>query len=406
MKKDTRPRDQEWISYPEFEAQLYAEPQAEVRVSALTRGPLFHWFGYYDKFQTDPADRFALSMEVGFDKRSPCPEESVSIGMIDMEEDNRWIPLGTSVAWGWQQGCMLQWLPDSPTRVLWNDRVSDRFVTRLYDVSTGDSEEVPGATYHVHPSGNWGLSTDFERIQVMRPGYGYAGVPDVNDGVLRPENAGVYALNYITGQRQLLVSIADVAALPYADEDPDDDIHYFNHIAFSPAGSGFLFLHRWKSLSGRWPNFRTRMMAADSDGSNLRVVTDIPLISHFVWRDDHHILMWADGAYRLFDSDGSGRQTEILRACNGHQSYLPNLDYLVADTYADSESMQNLFLFHVSTKKVIPVARVHTNPDYFMEWRVDLHPRLTRDGMRFIIDSTHTPEGRQMYLVEGLEQFL
>jgi len=29
-------------------------------VRAITRGPLFHWFGYYDKLQFDPSSRYAL----------------------------------------------------------------------------------------------------------------------------------------------------------------------------------------------------------------------------------------------------------------------------------------------------------------------------------------------------------
>ena len=40
-------------------------------VRALTRGPKFHWFGYYDKLQFDPTSRYVLGMEVGFEHRYP-----------------------------------------------------------------------------------------------------------------------------------------------------------------------------------------------------------------------------------------------------------------------------------------------------------------------------------------------
>ena len=46
----------------------------------------------------------------------------IAIGMVDLADNDSWIELGTSSAWGWQQGCMLQWLPGSKTEVLWNDR--------------------------------------------------------------------------------------------------------------------------------------------------------------------------------------------------------------------------------------------------------------------------------------------
>ena len=38
-----------------------------VTVRAITRGPKFHWFGYYDKLQFDPTGRYVLGMEVGFE---------------------------------------------------------------------------------------------------------------------------------------------------------------------------------------------------------------------------------------------------------------------------------------------------------------------------------------------------
>ena len=44
-------------------------------VRAITRGPLFHWFGYYDKPQFDPSSRFALGNQVGFEHRSPRPDD-------------------------------------------------------------------------------------------------------------------------------------------------------------------------------------------------------------------------------------------------------------------------------------------------------------------------------------------
>ena len=80
-------------------------------VRAITRGPKFHWFSYYDKLQFDPTCRYALGMEVDFEHRSPKPNDVISIGMVDLKDDDRWIKLGKSSAWCWQQGCMLQWRP-------------------------------------------------------------------------------------------------------------------------------------------------------------------------------------------------------------------------------------------------------------------------------------------------------
>ncbi len=105
-------------------------------VRQITRGPKFHWFSYYDKLQFDPACRYALGMEVDFEHRSPKPDDVIKVGMVDLEDGDRWIELGETRAWCWQQGCMLQWRPGSKTEVLWNDRQDDRFVCHILDVTT------------------------------------------------------------------------------------------------------------------------------------------------------------------------------------------------------------------------------------------------------------------------------
>src|SRR4051794_14980982 len=95
-------------------AHVRSEPDEKLPpVRAITRGPKFHWFGYYDHLQFDPTGRYVLGMEVAFEHRSPGPDDVVKVGMIDLQDGDRWIELGESRAWNWQQGCMLQWLPGS-----------------------------------------------------------------------------------------------------------------------------------------------------------------------------------------------------------------------------------------------------------------------------------------------------
>lgn len=91
-------------------------------VRPITRGPSHHWFGYHDKLQFDPTGRYVLGMAVDFEHRSPRPGDQIRIGMVDLHDGDRWIALGGSRAWGWQQGCMLQWRPGSASEVVCNDR--------------------------------------------------------------------------------------------------------------------------------------------------------------------------------------------------------------------------------------------------------------------------------------------
>ena len=99
---------------------LAAETGSFPPVRQITRGPQFHWFGYYDKLQFSPDNRFVLTNKVSFEHRSPTADDVIEVGMIDLHEKDKWIPLGQSKAWCWQQGCMLQWIPGTASKVIWN----------------------------------------------------------------------------------------------------------------------------------------------------------------------------------------------------------------------------------------------------------------------------------------------
>src|SRR5210317_2430612 len=106
-------------------------------VRALTSGPKYHWFGYYDKLQFDPTNRYVLCMQVDFEMRSPTKGDVIKMGYIDLQDNDKWMEIGESRSWGWQQGCMLQWIPGSTSKVIWNDRRGDDFISILKDIKTG-----------------------------------------------------------------------------------------------------------------------------------------------------------------------------------------------------------------------------------------------------------------------------
>jgi hypothetical protein len=395
------PTDQKWVYNEDFEKAIYSEDACFKEAKAITFGPDYHWFGYYDKFQTDPTDRFVLSMKIGFDDRSPRADDELVVGMVDTEDNNKWHGLGKSISWCWQQGCMLQWRPYSDDEVIWNHRIRDKFVSCILDISTGEKKIVDYPVFHVNPDGKSALVMDMPRLQFLRPGYGYPGIPDKNADVLVPDDSYISVLDVDSGQIDNIISVARIAAIDYPDRNLDDDIHYFNGPTWSPDGQRFLFVNRWRSKTGRFPDFRTRMFSAAADGSDVRLVTDKPWISHCTWRDNQHITMWREDGYKIFKDDGSGAETDLLNATNGHVLYLPGNKYMMADTYHDREGYQNLFFFEVATGRIISVGRFFTPEKYRGgERRCDLHARIHRSGKRLCVDSTHGNNGRQLYLID------
>jgi len=374
-------------------------------VRAITGGPKYHWFGYYDKLQFDPAGRYALGMEVDFEHRSPRAEDAIKVGMVDLKDNHRWIELGRSRAWNWQQGCMLQWVPGSKSEVLWNDREGGRFVCHVLDVQTRKRRTLPNPVYALSPDGRWGVAPDFRRLNDCRPGYGYAGLPDPNRDVAVPDNAGLWRIDMKTGRQKLMFSFADAVKVPNPHEEMSGAKHWFNHLLFNTGGSRFIFLHRWRAPRHK-QSFATRMFTIGSDGKDPYVLDPYGKTSHFIWRDREHVLAWAwhpsnkDKFYLYQD------RTEKVEAVgpevmtvNGHCTYLPGNRWILNDTYPGKERNQNVYLYEPATNRRVWLGHLHSPKEYSGEWRCDTHPRFSPDGNLVCIDSAHAG-GRQMYLID------
>lgn len=391
-----------------------ARPQdtaAAAPVRIITRGPKHHWFAYYDKLQFDPTGRLILCNEVDFEHRSPAAEDRIRVGMVDTGDGDRWIELGESRAWNWQQGCMLQWLPGSSSEVIWNDRDGDRFVSHILDVKSGKRRTLPNPVYAVSPCGTWAIAPDFRRLNDTRPGYGYAGIPDPNAEVLAPEDAGIWRMDLKTGAQSLLLSFADLSKVPQPGGFSANAKHWFNHLLVAPDGKRFTFLHRWKGET-EGKSWKTRMLTADADGRNLHLLIPSGKVSHFIWRDPSHILAYAgygpdakEWRFQVFeDLTGKSEVIEGMLPKDGHCTYVPqtNDQWILCDSYPDNakERNQHLYLLHLADRRFVELGRFHLPKEYAGEWRCDLHPRSSPDGRKVTIDSPHADQGRQLHLID------
>jgi len=235
----------------------------------------------------------------------------------------------------------------------------------------------------------------------MRPGYGYAGLPDRRADQPAPDDSGIWHVDLETGRAELIISLAQIAAIPNTSADAGNAKHYFNHLLFSPDGGRFVFLNRWGPGAGkRWG---TRMFTASPDGSDIRLVTDGQgePVSHFIWRDAKHINVWVAylSGFAVFGDDGSGEGQLVLAAQDGHQSYLPGGQWMLFDCYPRDEGARRLLLCRLADKQVFEVGRFASPPAYTGPLRCDLHPRFGPDGRKVVVDSAHD-QGRQLYMLD------
>ena len=85
-------------------AQKQPEAPTALPARAVTQGPKHHFFGYYDKCPWDKTGRYLLANEIDFCDRQPKSGEALTVGMVDLQDKDKFIPLDQTTAWCWQQG--------------------------------------------------------------------------------------------------------------------------------------------------------------------------------------------------------------------------------------------------------------------------------------------------------------
>jgi len=371
-------------------------------VKAATRGPRHHFFGYYDKDQWDPSGRYILALETRFADRPPGPDDYATVGLIDLEKPDKFEPLARTRAWNWQQGAMLQWLPGTSERlVIYNDRIEETFVSIILDIDRGKRRELPRPIYALSRDGKLALSLNFSRVHRLRPGYGYAGIPDPGERKNHPDDDGIFLMDLETGESRLIISLQQIASL-----EPDETMkgfgHWFNHLLFNTDSSRFIFLHRWQKPDGWW---WTRMFTANRDGSDIYCVASDGMVSHFDWKDSKYILAWArrhpiGDRYFLFEDRSRNAEVvgEGILTTDGHCTFSPDRNWILTDTSPEKD-MRALLLYRPADDLLVEIGRFYSPEHLQGEIRCDLHPRWSRDGKEVCIDSAH--EGaRQIYLFD------
>lgn len=247
------------------------------------------------------------------------------------------------------------------------------------------------------PDGSFAIGSDFACWGHMRAGYGYVGVTDPYEDELAPAGSTIYRMDLDTGEVKDLFDLATIAALPHPTQDLSTAKHFFSVIQVSDSAQRFLFFHRWM-LGG----MGTRVFTSSVDGADLRVLTHDWGLSHMDWNGDDDVLIYAigRGSYDLFaDEPGGGYASTLLFQRNGHQSYLPGYDWLLTDTYPDARHNQHVYLYDILGDEIFVLGSFFAPAGYVGEHRCDLHPRLSPDSTKAVIDSVHDG-GRQMYLVD------
>ena len=140
---------------------------------AITKGPQDHLLANYFGINAwSPDGRYVCVLGVDFTGRLPEVTDSATVALVDLADNNRYIPIAKTVCWNFQEAAMFHWLPWEDGLCAFNDCRDGKFVTVLLNWKTGQERIVNRPVSAVDPTGEWAVSLNYARLRLCRPDYG------------------------------------------------------------------------------------------------------------------------------------------------------------------------------------------------------------------------------------------
>ena len=233
------------------------------------------FFGYYD---VSPFNSKGEVLYLKLDKE--LREADI---MLYNRNSNQHKLLSTSRAWNWQQGSRLRWFPKTDDTIVFNDCMEGRYIARKINTSSQEEEIYNSPLYDIDCNGKLGLSLDFGRLGIKRPGYGYTCFPYREPDDL--DNEGIDLVNLIDNTSKRIVTYSDIAETIKINNENFSN-NYINHLSFSPSGNKFMFF--WLTIVGSY--HKAFMLVYDMQTRSIIPLETEWKVSHYLWLDDDRLL--------------------------------------------------------------------------------------------------------------------
>ena len=111
---------------------------------AVTSGPHDHLLASYFAINAWSSDNRYLSvLETDINGRLPEAGETCTLGLVDLQDGNKFIPVAETRTWNFQEAAMCFWLPWADNTLLYNDMRDGKFVSVILNWKTGEERIVP-----------------------------------------------------------------------------------------------------------------------------------------------------------------------------------------------------------------------------------------------------------------------
>lgn len=343
--------------------------------------------GYYDKSPWSQNEKWFLLLRVKNTTTSPASMEAGQICLMNCLNGEIEIIAETN-CWNTQQGCMLQWLgPDFNEKLIYNDCRDGKYCAVVFDIRSREERVYSLPVYDVSHNGKFGFSLDFSRLNTLRPGYGYANLPDATSGIMQPEGACLWRISLETGSSEPILEYSDLIALDF-DKSMEGAFHKINHIMINPGDDRVMLIHRWLKGGKK----RSRLLTVNCDGTELFNLSDDSFVSHCYWKDSSHIISFLNrqntGRHYYIITDRTNDFSMIWPDIDydGHPSYSPDGKRIVTDSYPDRTRHQKVIVGNEAEH--FQLASLYSPFKYDEDVRCDLHPKWDREGKQICVDAT------------------
>ena len=365
-----------------------------------------YFFGYYDKSPWDATGRYMLCMRAKDTWSEPDSTSMADVLLIDTKDGNRVRKLADTKTWNVQQGCMAQWLgPDFDKQIIYNTLRDGKYCSVVMDIETMQERLLPLPVYTVSADGKTALSLDFSRLHNLRPGYGYAALPEATKDVAQPDGTCIWKMDIESGKITELLKYTDFAQFqPRPEMKAGGVVHKVNHLMLSPNGKRFMVLYRFFVGQRKY----TRLITCNVDGTDMYLLSDDDMVSHCYWKNNDEIIAFerkkdkGNGYYIMKDKTQEYQRLWPELSNDGHPSYSPKDHHLIVfDTYPNRARVQEIKIAKdtdLEGKDIRVLAKVFSPFKYDNDTRCDLHPRWSRDGKKICFDACSEGE-RGLYVI-------
>lgn len=373
---------------------------ANIKKIKVIEVPKKHVFcGYFDLQPNNLEDTSKILVHL-LKKNAKSGIDSIDLGLADIRTGNIEL-IAKSKAWSWQMGSRLRWSIEKNV-IYYNDVDKNGYCCKKMDINRGIClKKIPYALYDISPDETYGLTINFDRLQRLRPGYGYSNFNDETTGINIPDNDGIFIVDLRTLSKILLVSYKELSERGINIEDSE---HYINHISISPDSKKVMFFHICTIKKS--PGWKATLWVINIETKSLKCLEKNDQVSHYVWKDNVNLLITGINNttkisfYRLYNVE-TGLFTEynnVLKE-DGHPVYSKTLNGFYSDTYPNHHCMQKLF-FYDHQHGYNRLAEFFSDPRLFGEKRCDLHPHFFNNIERIAVDSTFKKRKRNIVVLD------